>query len=347
MASITVILYICICVLAIFGNSLTIVMFILERQLLKKSYNILILALAITDVLTAVNVIVNPSFVLGDAFPYPTGPILGEIFCRLISTRLLIFQLVFFSVYINLVLTAERWCAVVKPHKYNYAFSNKRVLCYIVLSWVWSVLLILKGALTVGYSPSGDKICQRNDSGGTLFNAIWYATQIFLKMIIPCVSMIGMYVHMISKTLKSPSASPESVAKLKARLTLMIAVATLVLIALYIPNQIVFFLSTLGKIQLNTPLHKLTCFLTFTTTCLNPFIYGLSNNIYRQRYRRILFAIRPSVMRGSRVQAEDVQANDNHALGRNQLCTEPNREIAAGEQNHSAMFTVLSLDVKE
>lgn len=347
MASITVILYICICALAIFGNSLTIVMFTLERRLLKKSYNILILALAITDVLTAVNVIVNPSFVLGDAFPYPTGPILGEIFCRLISTRLLIFQLVFFSVYINLVLTAERWCAIVRPHKYNYAFSNKRVLCYIVLSWVWSVLLILKGALTVGYSPSGDKICQRNDSGGTLFNAIWYATQIFLKMIIPCISMIGMYVHMISKVLKSPAASPESVANLKARLTLMIAVATLVLIVLYIPNQIVFFLSTLGKIQLNTPLHKITCFLTFTTTCLNPFVYGLSNNTYRQRYKRVLFAICLNVMRGSRVQAENVEANDTHVLGHIQFCSEPNREIAAGEQNHLAIFTELNFEMKK
>lgn len=316
MASIILISYICICVLAIFGNSLTIVMFILERQLLKKSYNILILVLAITDVLTAVNVIVNPSFVLGDAFPYPTDPILGEIFCRLISNRLVIFQLVFFSVYINLVLTAERWCAIVKPHKYKYAFSNKKVLCYIVLSWVWSVLLILKGVLASSYSPSGDEICRRNFSEGPQFNAIWYAAQIFLKMIIPCISMIGMYIHTILKTLRSPAASAESVGKLKTKLTLMVAVATLVLIVLYIPNQIVFFLSTLGKIQLNTSLHKLTSFLTFMTTCINPFIYGLSNNTYRQRYKRILFAICPNVMRGGRVLPEDVEANDSHSLSR-------------------------------
>ena len=69
MGGLTQISYGIIC--AIFGNTLTIVMLVMERQILKKSYNVLIMFLAIYDGLTAVNIIINPFYVLGDAFSYP------------------------------------------------------------------------------------------------------------------------------------------------------------------------------------------------------------------------------------------------------------------------------------
>ena len=131
MDRLTQISYGIISVMAIFGNTLTIVMFVIERQLLKKSYNVLIMCLAISDGLTAFNIIINPFYVLGDAFPYTQNPILGEIACRFINSRMLVFQLIVFSVYITLVLTAERWFAVVRPHQHNHAFSRKKVLAYI------------------------------------------------------------------------------------------------------------------------------------------------------------------------------------------------------------------------
>lgn len=81
----------------------TTLLFVRERRLLEKSYNVLILTLAIADVMTAILLITNPSFVVGDAFPYPTNPVLGEIFCRVIWSRVFLFQLVFFSIYITLV----------------------------------------------------------------------------------------------------------------------------------------------------------------------------------------------------------------------------------------------------
>lgn len=121
------------CTLAIPGNMVTILVFISERRLLEKSYNILILTLAIADVMTAILLITNPSFVVGNAFPYPTNPVLGEIFCRVIWSRVFLFQLVLFSIYITLVLTMERWVAIVKPVKYNIFFKGNRLIVYFCL----------------------------------------------------------------------------------------------------------------------------------------------------------------------------------------------------------------------
>ena len=305
--------YIVICVTAIIGNTLTILTFTLERRLLKKSYNILILALAIADVLTAIMVIISPYYVLGQAFPYPTNPITGDMYCLFISNRLILFQLIFFSVYITLVLTAERWCAVVKPHRYNDLFSRRRVLGYILCCWVWSILLMSKSIIDSDYTPSSKRICKSHfdkDAAGVLFNLIWYGSQILLKMIFPCLAMIGLYLHMIVKINKSPVASAESKAKLRGKMTRMVAAASSILIILYVPNQIIFFLVVAGKANFGTPLHQVFSILTFITTCINPFIYGLSNKNYHQYYRKVLFAMCPKAL-GNSARVEDINVGND------------------------------------
>ena len=281
--------YICISVMALFGNTLTIIMFALERQSLKKSYNILILVLAITDVLIAVNVSLNPSygFVL-DATSYPKSPILQDVFCRFIYSRVIVFHLVFFSIYITLVLTAERWWAVVRPHTYKSTFSRKRVLAYIILSWIWVLLLMVKSIMDNSRDPSAKKVCQVNKSLRAELNFAVYVFHSAFKVSIPCITMICMYAHMTLKTMKSPAATAESKAKLKGKMTQMVATTTIILIVLFFPNQIVFTMIKLGKGQFNSPLHQFTNFLTYVTTSINPVIYGLSNKKYRRRYRNLL-----------------------------------------------------------
>ena len=281
--------YICISVMALFGNTLTIMMFALEKQLLKKSYNILILVLAITDVLITVNVTLNPSygFVL-DATSYPKSPILQHIFCRLIYSRVIVFHLVFFSIYITLVLTSERWWAVVRPHTYKSIFSRKRVLAYIALSWIWVLLLMVKSIIDNSRDPSAKKVCQVKTSLQAELNFAVYVLHSSFKVSIPCITMICMYAHMTLKTMKSPAATAESKAKLKGKMTRMVATTTIILIVLFFPNQIVFTAIKLGKGQFNSLLHQFTNFLTYVTTCINPLIYGLSNETYRRRYRNLL-----------------------------------------------------------
>ena len=122
--------------IAFLGNTLVILLFVKERKLLKKSYNMLILFLAISDVLTAILLVTNPALVLGDLFPYPTNPVLGRIFCRVIWSRAFLFQLAVFSAYICLALATERWYAVIKPLQYNDTFNKKRTLVYIFLVWL-------------------------------------------------------------------------------------------------------------------------------------------------------------------------------------------------------------------
>ena len=93
---------------AFIGNMLVILVIAPSKRLLKKSYNMLVLSLAVADILTAVNLITSPAFVHGDFYPYPTSHALGEVFCRVVWSRVFLFQLLVFSAYICLALVTER-----------------------------------------------------------------------------------------------------------------------------------------------------------------------------------------------------------------------------------------------
>ena len=74
--------------------------------------------------------------------------------CRMIWSRVFLFQLVVFSVYICFASATERWYAVTVPHKCNQMFSKKQTLIYILLVCLWSLLLCCSNLVEVGYDSS-------------------------------------------------------------------------------------------------------------------------------------------------------------------------------------------------
>lgn len=280
----TQITYSVIATVAFLGNTLVICVFGRERTLLKKSYNILILTLAIADVLTATLLVTNPAFVLGDSFPYPTNHVMGEIFCRFFWDRVFLFQLVIFSAYICLALSTERWYAVVKPFNYSNTFNTKRTVIYILAAWVWSLILCGSTFFEVGYVPSNppSRRCKWLFLWGKQpTRAIVGIIQVSFKMIFPCLTMLALYGHMVYKTTLFAASSAESRAKMRGKITRMVGLACLMLTVCLAPSQTNYALAMAGKAKLDNKLHHRLSLLVFINSCANPFIYVLSNRNYR------------------------------------------------------------------
>ena len=320
------------------GNTLVILVFVWDKKLLKKSYNMLILSLAISDVLTAFLLITNPAFVLGDAFPYPTNHVLGDIFCRVIWSRAFLFQLVVFSAYICVALATERWYAIIKPYKYSETFNPKRTLVYIFLVWVWSVILCGTSLFEVAYvssNPPNVRCKWQLYWGKQPVRGIVGIIQVLLKMVLPSLTMLFLFIHMVYKASKSTIASVESRAKIRGKMTRMVGAACLMLIVCFAPSQTNYAMAMAGKTRLDTKLHHVLSLLVFVNSCLNPLIYGLSNKNYRRGYLKILLLVCP---KGrwiqNKVKDENVlnaweNVQDTSSGGRN---TEETREIES--QDH-------------
>ena len=317
---------------AVIGNSLVILVFVWDKKLLKKSYNMLILSLAISDVLTAILLITNPAFVLGEAFPYPTNHVLGNIFCRVLWSRVFLFQLVVFSAYICMALATERWYAVIKPHKYRETFNQKRTLVYIFLVWLWSVILCGTSLFEVAYvssNPLNLRCKWQLYWGKQPVRGIVAIIQVLFKMVLPSLTMLFLFIHMVYMSSKSTTASVESRAKLRGKMTRMVGAACIMLIVCFAPNQINYAMAMAGKTRLDTNLHHVLSLLVFVNSCLNPLIYGLSNKNYRHGYLKILLWVCPKGRRGQN-RVKDVRTLNTWE---NVQDTEETREGESQENN--------------
>ena len=238
-------------IVAMIGNTLVILVFVENKKLLRKSYNILILSLAVSDVMTALLLITNPAFVLGNVFPYPTNHVIGDIFCRFIWSRVILFQLVVFSAYICMALATERWYAVVRPFQYQEVFNKKRTLVYIFLVWLWSLLLVITTPFEVVFVPSNSPShrCKWKFLWGqnTVVVAVVGTIQVLFKMVLPSLTMLCLFIHMVCKASRSNVASAESKAKLRGKMTRMVSAACFVLIICFAPSQTNYALIGNGK----------------------------------------------------------------------------------------------------
>ena len=128
-----------------------------------------------------------------------------------------------------------------------------------------------------------------------------------MRIIFPCLLMIGLYIPMFVKTTNSPAASAESEAKLRGKMTRMIAATSVILFIILVPSQVSLLLIIAGKVEFGSPIHNATSLFTFITTCINPFICGLSNANYRHRCRKILFSMCPRAL-GEGARVENIEA---------------------------------------
>ena len=148
----------------------------------------------------------SPGFGLGDLIRRPSNEVVGTILCRVFWSRVFLFQLLFFTVYITLLLTIERWVAVVKPSKYGIAFKGKKLTGYLIFCWIWSMNQIHPPMTYVQSNSFSQALSSARPQ--TVLNII-------MKTFFPCLSMIGLYVHMIVTSNNSPVASAASKAKLR------------------------------------------------------------------------------------------------------------------------------------
>ena len=295
-----------IAVVALFCNILVVILFLKNRHWLKKVHTCLLLDLAIQDILTAIGLLVLPGFVhTADAYTPPSDSTLSELYCRVLWSRYIPFALAIASVYTCLMLTIDRWSAVLRPMSYR-RFSNSRISIWAMLisPWVAGVALEISSILNVRVNAvNGTFVCRWVEKE-SLPQKTAVALVTFLGMIIvPAILIIIAYVMIVIKLRQSsakvkPVVDPadraqgrrrhsESIAHLKS-LTRVACTASVVVIVCWLPDQLYYCLFQMDLVEFGTPLHDGFVILAFMNTMLNPFLYSFSNKQYREGFKAML-----------------------------------------------------------
>lgn len=287
--------------LAFCGNSLVCILFAKNKVLLKKSYNVFLLILAITDLLTATVILTTSPLILHGFIPRQVSDLPSELFCRAVWSGWIMFTFSGASIYICLVLTYKRWCAVVKPLTYRANFNKRHLAGMSVVIWVIALLSTSPRLFEVSYDvDNSDNLCCAWKKISETKRNFMAVIQLVFNIAIPSGVMIGIYLHMLFKTRIRKNRVLPSDRALRTRQgrTHMVRIALLSMLSCWMPYQVFYLLSMFGVTDMNFATYHWTTALVFVISCTNPFIYGVTNHTYRRGYFEIALGCCPVKVHG-------------------------------------------------
>ncbi|XP_028412396.1 allatostatin-A receptor-like [Dendronephthya gigantea] len=288
-------------IIAFLGNSLTVLLFIKKSELLKKTYNCLILALAVQDILQAIFIAILPGYILDeDAYTLPPDRTLRWMFCKLFWSQFFIFALGIASVYTCLMLTFDRWLAVVMPLTFKkYEKSKLVVFSTVLFPWIAGTCFEITAPLRATTTQVNGSFSCAWKTPEYSSKTIVIATFTFLGMIVvPGALMVIAYsriiVHMKRSEIRievirnnQRMVRKSNALKALKRVTTTAFFASGIIIVCWLPDQLYYALSQVNLTELGTTIHFVFKSLAFANSCINPAIYCFSNRAYRTGLREL------------------------------------------------------------
>lgn len=284
-----------IAVVAFVGNSILCLFLYNQRKVLfKKPYTVIIFALALTDVITAIFLFLCPGYTFAITIPEPKGTSALWLYCQVLYGRMALFMIGLASMNLCVLLTFERWLAVVRPSQYMLKINTKRAVIGAMACYILAIVTIMGSSPAVRIHPENPagKRCSYGKGANLKVTGV---VGFLMKSIIPFSIIAGLYLHVIYKMKTGSEVGREHGDALRKKITKVAAIATLTLMLCWTPNQVTYLLFILGHATQGTTWMDVSVLLVFFNSCVNPVLYGLTMKKYRKGYWNVITACCPCV----------------------------------------------------
>ena len=284
-----------------------------KRSMLKSHTNIYILCQSIIDALVALTLILTVLVENDGRYFRGIGDI---IYCEVWLSRIPLFGIITSSKYNLVVMTVERYLAIVRPVWHKLHVNRKWVVASVAAAWLFGV----------AYHFS-IKIPSSRVSGGRCLLYQWPSrnvartvgvTTVAVAYFIPLITFFITYGHIIIKLRmrvnpENASSSMSRARKNVIKTTVMITLAFIVCVTL---NQVYFLLFNLGfGLDLKSESYHSSVLMVFINCTIYPFIYLATYQAYQRAVASLLGKItRGRVMWGPK---EDLENSAVTQTGKN------------------------------
>ncbi|XP_067639584.1 allatostatin-A receptor-like [Eurosta solidaginis] len=272
------------------GNGLVILV-VLANQQMRSTTNLLIINLAISDILF---VIFCVPFTAAD-YVLPTWPF-GNLWCKFVQYMIVV--TCHCSVYTLVLMSFDRFLAVVHPVRSMSWRTERNAMLAIVCAWV----LIVTSAIPVALAHSlrlyyfkgrNYTACVfRSEEEG--WSLVGFQVSFFLSSyIVPLTLICFLYVGMLARLWRSaPGCKPSAESrKGKRRVTRMVVIVVLAFAICWLPIHIILVLKAWDKYPA-TPISVMiqigSHVLAYTNSCINPFLYAFLSDNFRKAFFKIV-----------------------------------------------------------
>ncbi|XP_071478320.1 allatostatin-A receptor-like [Diadema antillarum] len=275
----------CACV-GVVGNLLVILALRMQVGTIKHSTDILIGALAVSDLLTSISIMPLPL-----AVRVPRTP-LGSLYCKFANSRLYVWVPVHVSIYTLVGIAIERTIAVVSPLHFRSYVTTRKIYTYIstvcVLSFISCLYPIktdvVNNTCKVPYGP------ETSETIVFYLFMIRFGTPVTIMIVTQAATAWSLHrqSHRVRKGLSETTGVPSTHIRARNRITRLTFLIVLTYILTFAPHHVTAGVYVLqGKLYsyLHSPLHSALSVLICVNSCANPFIYA-------SQYPRFRTAIR-------------------------------------------------------
>nr|XP_054760887.1 galanin receptor type 2-like [Lytechinus pictus] len=282
-------------IVGILGNMLVVIV-MFQRRSHSRSTDILIQSLAVADLLTSILLIPIPDL--------QTAPDtwLGEIYCRLIDSQMLMWIAITASTYALVTVSVDRYFAIVYPLAFNRLVSKRRVIICIVLTWFAAFLMCFPGIFVFEIDGSSGRCIFTfpTSTAQLAFGAYTFVLRLVIPILIMMVTqtLIARNLFRESKRFegnKDVGMRSSGLLAARSRIIKMMVIVILIYVICWAPNQIAFFGVTIGVIPftyINSILHRALTVLAFFNSCMNPVVYIVMNAHFRKAIKGLCVGTR-------------------------------------------------------
>lgn len=283
-------------VVGLFGNALVVLVVAVNQQM-RSTTNFLIINLAVADLLFIVFCV---PFTATD-YVLPFWPF-GEIWCKIV--QYLIVVTAYASVYTLVLMSLDRFLAVVHPIASMSIRTERNAITAIAVTWV--VILIASvpvylshGEVTYTYSSAEHTACvfleadlvNRPDGyNKPVFQIIFFATSYVTPLALICVLYLWLLLRLWRGAAPGGHVSAES-RRGKKRVTRMVIVVVAIFAFCWFPIQLILVLKSIERYEItNTSVmfQIVSHVLAYMNSCVNPILYAFLSDHFRKAFRKVI-----------------------------------------------------------
>lgn len=280
------IVYMLIGVVGVIGNSLSVAVVLRSKTLKKVLTNYFLINQSMIDLVASIGLLAT--IPVGNSQSKLQG-VSGYVRCVFFDSSLPVWATFLSSSYNLVALTIERWLQVTRPLQHKANFTHK--MACIIMAGAWVTGFIYEAALAVATSAVIDGECfalaiWRSQRAKHIYGIITFIT----KYLAPILIIIYCYSSMVKSLRVDTSVGnnhrQQKMKKVQKNIlkTLLVVVVCFILCVTY--NQVLFLFFNLGfyPIDFTSFMYHLSVALYFLNCCINPFIYIIKYNDFRQSF---------------------------------------------------------------
>ena len=295
--------YLLLFVMGSVGNIAVLLVIILHRGINRKStFNIMLLSLATTDLLTSV--VGLPIYIMSTNFyRHPAGKY-GDYLCMFVTGYFLPFWLLDVSVFILVIIALERRKVVTKPLSVLEEGKLSIKIIFVVGAILLGFALGLPTIFGLAYTATDSVVGNHCTYTYTFNQSVYIYFSVFtIDTIVPVIILSVCYLNIKTslakrKTLLKDSSiqssytdgnsqSHELALKKKRKTIETMKYVVLAFFICIVPNHLLYLLSLVGVkgLEWNSVICQVGVLIRFSNSCINPILYCFKSEEFRKNFQ--------------------------------------------------------------